>query len=67
MKLLWIPVLMVVAAAGFGYGRTYQYGQDKNYYSDTVEFQKQKDNASCKTEMEQAIRWLKRQQEQQGQ
>jgi hypothetical protein len=67
MKLLWIPVLMVVAAAGFGYGRTYQYSQDKSYYSDAVEFQRIKDNAACKTEIEEAVRWLKQQQEQHGQ
>jgi hypothetical protein len=67
MKLLWIPVLMVLTAAGFGYGRVYQYSQDKSYYSDAIEFQKEKDNASCKTEMGEAIRWLRQRQEQQGQ
>lgn len=67
MKLLWIPVLLVVAAGGFGYGRTFQFGEDKSYYADAVEFQKAKDEVSCKTEMETAIRLLKQRQEQNGQ
>jgi hypothetical protein len=67
MKLLLVPILMIVSAVGFGYGRLYQFSEDKSYYSDAVEFQKTKDNASCKTELEEAVRWLKQQQEQRGQ